>query len=129
MARKPAAEAPSTDRPAVLEWIMGGLGLLLTLALLVLVGHEALSTPAPVDLHVRLVGARPVADGWIAQVEVENTGDLTAAAVEIEGKVGEETASAVLDYVPAGATEQIVLGFASDPRRGLTLRPVGWSEP
>lgn len=129
MAKTPASKAPPAHPPAVLEWAMGGLGLLLTVGLLVIVGQEALSTPTPVDLSLRLIGARPVADGWIAQVEIENTGDLTAAAVEIEGKLGAETASATLDYVPAGATEQIVLGFAADPRQGLTLRPLGWSEP
>jgi uncharacterized protein (TIGR02588 family) len=129
MAQKPVPKAAALDRPAVLEWTMSGLGLLLTLALLVIIGHEAASRPAPVDLSLRLTGARPVADGWIARVEVENRGDVTAAAVEIEGRLGSETASATLDYVPADGTEHVELDFAADPRRGLALRAVGWSEP
>lgn len=133
MAREPAAKTArkpdSEPRPPVLEWIMGGVGLLLVLAVLGLILREALAAPAPADLRLTLHAARPVADGWVAEVEVENAGDLTAAAVEIEGRLGAETASATLDYVPAGGTERVVLGFRADPRLGLELRPVGWSEP
>lgn len=129
MARKPAAKPDSEPRPPVLEWLMSGLGLLLTLAVLVLILKEAFAPIEPAALTLRLEGSRPVARGWIAEVEVENTGDTTAAAVEIEGQLGDETASVSLDYVPAGGTETVVLGFSGDPRSGLSLRALGWSEP
>lgn len=129
MARKPKAKANNNPRPPVLEWMMSGLGLLLTLIVLVLILKEAFSPIEPAALTLRLEGSRPVADGWIAEVEVENTGDTTAAAVEIEGRLGAETAAVSLDYVPAGGTETVVLGFSADPRSGLSLRTLGWSEP
>lgn len=132
MAAKEESSSPrkrGRPGPAVLEWTMGALGLLLTLALVILVGQEALSTPAPADLELRLVQARPVSGGWVAEVEVENTGDLTAAAVQIEGRLGAETAVADLDYAPAGGKETVVLPFRTDPRQGLQLRPLGWTEP
>lgn len=132
MAKTPAKAGRKPDserRPPVLEWIMAGVGLCLVLAVLVLILKEAVAAPAPADLRLSLHAARPVAHGWVAEVEVENTGDLTAAAVEIEGRLGAETASATIDYVPAGGTERVVLGFRADPRQALQLRPVGWSEP
>ncbi|MFJ6025746.1 hypothetical protein ACIQC9_14235 [Brevundimonas sp. NPDC092305] len=129
MARKPAAKPDSQPGPPVLQWLMSGLGLLLTLAVLVLILKEAFAPIEPAALTVRLENARPVADGWIAEVEVENTGDTTAAAVEIEGRLGAETAAISLDYVPAGGSETVLLGFSADPRSGLSLRTLGWSEP
>lgn len=128
-AAKPLAKAQAEDKPPVLEWIMGALGLLFVLGVLGLVLSEAFGPHEPAALQARLLEARPSPSGWLAEIEVENTGDATAAQVEIEGRLGAETASAVLDYVPAGGREQLVLGFDADPRAGLTLHTKGFTEP
>ncbi|OGN43109.1 MAG: hypothetical protein A2623_07435 [Caulobacterales bacterium RIFCSPHIGHO2_01_FULL_70_19] len=108
---------------------MGGLGALIVLAVLAVVVVEALGPRAPAALEARLQSVRPVAGRWLAEVEVSNTGDRTAAAVEVEGRLGPETATATLDYVPAHGRETVVLSFDADPRGAVDLSVPGWSEP
>ena len=124
----PKKAAPQT-RPPVLEWIMGGLGLLLTLAVLAIILREGLSAGGPPVIEPRLEAVHGGPGAWRAEVEVRNTGRATAAAVEIEGVLGDETAAATLDYVPAGGKETVTLGFQADPRAGLELHARGWTEP
>ena len=125
MPKKPAPN----PKPPLLEWIMGGLGLLLTLAVLAVILREALAPGGPPVLEPRLHAVHGGPGAWQAEVEVRNTGPATAAAVEIEGVLGDETASATLDYVPAGGRERLTLGFDADPRAGLTLHTKGFTEP
>ncbi|MDQ7813986.1 MAG: hypothetical protein RDU12_14875, partial [Brevundimonas sp.] len=66
---------------------------------------------------------------WLAEIEVRNLGDETAAGVEIEGRVGDRTAGATLDYVPAHGRERVTLSFDVDPRGAVDLSVPGWSEP
>lgn len=124
----PKKAAPHT-RPPVLEWIMGGLGLLLTLAVLAIILRESLSAGGPPVIEPTLQAVHGGPGQWRAEIGVRNTGPTTAAAVEIEGRLGDETAAATLDYVPAGGRETITLGFAADPRAGLELHARGWTEP
>lgn len=123
--RKPARDT----RPPVLEWIMGGLGLALTVAVLAVILREAAAPAGPAVLEPGLRAVHGGPGAWRAEVEVRNTGSTTAAAVEIEGALGDETAAATIDYVPAGGRERVVLGFEGDPRAGLRLHARGWSEP
>ena len=125
-ARKKPAPLPA---PAWLEWAMGGLGLLLVLATLAVIGAGALGPREPARLEARLVGVRPAGDVWLAEVEVRNLGDETAAGVEVEGRLGDRTSSATLAYVPAHGRERATLAFAADPRGAVELSVPGWSEP
>ena len=124
--KKPAPK--SQPRPPVLEWAMGLLGLLIVLGVLTVILGEAFSHREPAAVEARLVSARPGPAGWLAEVKVTNAGDETAAQVGVEGRLGDETASAVVDYVPARSEEHVVLAFASDPRTAA-IRVTGWSEP
>jgi uncharacterized protein (TIGR02588 family) len=125
-ARKKPAPLPA---PALLEWAMGGLGLLLTLAVLAVVGAGAFGPRDPARLEARLLEARPAGAAWLAEVEVRNLGDRTAAAVEVEGRLGDQTAAATLDYVPAHGRRRLTLSFDADPRGAVDLSVPGWSEP
>jgi uncharacterized protein (TIGR02588 family) len=124
--RKKRGPAPA---PALLEWGMGALGAVIVLAALAVILSEAFGPREPAELHASLRSARPVAAGWLAEVEVANTGDETAAAVEVEGRLGDRTASATLDYVPAHGVETVVLSFDADPRGAVELGVPGWTEP
>ncbi|MFN3669095.1 MAG: hypothetical protein ACK4VY_07280 [Brevundimonas sp.] len=124
-ARKKPVPLPA---PALLEWAMGGLGLLLILAVLAVIGTGALGPRDPARLEAHLVEARPAGPVWQAEVEVRNLGDRTAAAVEVEGRLGDQTASATLDYVPAHGQRRLTLAFDADPR-AVELSVPGWSEP
>jgi len=124
------SKKPAPDpKPPVLEWIMGGLGLLLTLAVLAVILREAMGPGGPPLIEPRLHAVHGGPGQWRAEIRVRNTGHETAAAVEIEGTLGAETASATIDYVPAGGEETVTLGFEADPRAGLRLHARGWTEP
>ena len=108
---------------------MGGLGLLLTLAVLGVILAEVFAPGGPPAIEPALVAVHGEPGRWRAEIEVRNTGSETAAGVEIEGRLGDETASTTIDYLPADGKETVVLGFERDPRAGLALIARGWSEP
>lgn len=83
----------------------------------------------PPDLIVEAEAVRRGAGGWVLDVTVANRGDLTAAAVEVEGVSGGETANATLDYVPGHGSKAAALVFTGDERPRATLRVLGWSSP
>jgi uncharacterized protein (TIGR02588 family) len=128
MAPRKKTPAP-LPAPALLEWVMGGLGLLLVLAVLAVIGTAALGPREPALLEATLGAVRPAGAVWLAEVEVRNLGDETAAAVEVEGRLGDQTAAATLDYVPAHGSRRLTLGFDADPRGAVELSVPGWSEP
>ena len=122
--RKPAAPPP----PALLEWTMGALGGLLVLAVLAVLASEAFGAREPARLEARIGEVRPAGAVWLAEVEVRNLGGETAAAVEVEGRLGEDTAGATIDYVPAHGSERVTLVFPADPR-AAEMSVSGWSKP
>ena len=105
--RKKPAPAPA---PALLEWAMGGLGLLIVLAVLTVIGLEAVGAREPARLEARIGETRLAGANWLAEVEVRNLGGETAAALDLHGR---QTATLVFD---------------SDPR-AATVSVSGWSEP
>ena len=114
--------------PARLEWAMGGLGLLLVLAVLAVIAFEAVGAREPARLEARLAEIRPAGARWLAEVEVRNLGGETAAAVEVEGRLGDATAHATIDYVPAHGEDRVTLAFDADPR-AAEVSVSGWSKP
>ena len=125
-ARRKAAPLPA---PALREWAMGALGLALVLAVLAITAVEALGPREPPRLEARLDEVRPSGAGWLAEIEIRNHGDETAAAVEVEARLGGESSGATLDYVPAHGRHRVTLAFKSDPRGAVELSVPGWSEP
>jgi len=124
-----AAKPDAEPGPPVLAWAMGGLGLILLLTCLVVILSQGLGEARPPDIRTRVVEIRAADGQWLAEVEVRNLGGETGAEVQVEGRAGAETASATVDYVPAGGEAAIVLGFTEDPRTDLRLRVAGWIEP
>lgn len=125
---------PETPR---LEWIASAIGLLLVVAVLAVIGREALNgesgqVPA---IEVAVVRVEAVGPGFVVGFEAVNRSGGTAAAVEIEGmlKAGEttvETSSAVIDYVPGHSRRGGGLFFREDPRRhAIELRALGFQRP
>jgi uncharacterized protein (TIGR02588 family) len=123
-ARRKAGPPP----PARLEWAMGGLGALLVLAALTVIVIEAFGAREPARLEARLTETRPAGARWLAEVEVRNLGGETAASVEVEGRLGDQTAQATVDYVPAHGQERVTLVFPADPR-AAEVSVSGWSRP
>lgn len=134
--RKAPAKAVPRARWPVLQGVVAGLGVLVTVAALVVLVAAALQPASPPDITLAVHAVTPSRGGWRVEVEARNDGRESAAAVEIEGVFAPtaggppQTAFATLDYVPARSSERAVLVFADDPRRGrLDLAVRGWSEP
>ena len=124
----PRTSAPNS--PPVLEWITAGLGLLVVMAAFGLILFQALNGPdRPPELSLAAGQARQTPAGWVIEVEASNDGDQTAAGVQIEGRLGAETATVELDYVPAHGEALASLRFDGDPRGRMELTVLGWREP
>ena len=114
-----------------LEWIAAAIGLALTLGLAGVIGRDAFTGHEPElpAIEVRMLRVVPSAAGHVVEFEAVNSGAGTAAAVTIEGKAGDETSTATLDYVAGHARTKGGLFFRHDPRPGLELRATGFQTP
>ena len=132
-----ARKQDSAPREPMLEWIAAGIGLLLTLAILVVIGREAISgeTETAAAIHVEAKSVEPTPSGFVVEIVARNSSGATAAAVEIEAvlKSGEtevETSGLTLDYVPGHAERRGGLFFSNDPRKHrLEVRALGYQRP
>ena len=127
-ASKPTSTSKAPD-PPWLAWAMGGLGIVLVLGCLSVILWRAMSEVEGPDVQLRLIGTRPSQGQWLAEIEARNLGGETAAEVEIEGRLGDETASALVDYLPASGRRRVILGFSENPEGKLEMRTRGWIEP
>ncbi|MDO8907313.1 MAG: hypothetical protein Q7W55_02310 [Pseudohongiella sp.] len=89
----------------------------------------------PPDFNFEIVGTEQLGDRFLVFVDINNTGDSTAAELHIEMRLTSdagdvESSVAVIDYLPASSTQRIGLYFSSDPALSqLEFRPMGYQEP
>lgn len=124
----PTKKKPAASPRPLLQWGMALLGAVITLTAIGIVVWEALQPTAPPALSARIVAVDVTAAGQVATVRVQNDGDDTAAAVDIEGILGDQTATASLDYVPGHGHAKAYLRFDADPR-AAAVSVKGWSAP
>lgn len=124
----PTKKKPAISTRPLLQWGMALLGAVITLTAIAIVVWEALQPTAPSALSARIVAVDVTAAGQVATVRVQNDGDDTAAAVDIEGVLGDQTATASLDYVPGHGHAKAYLRFDADPR-AAAVSVKGWSAP
>ena len=115
-----------------LEWAAAGLGMLVVLALLMILGREVGSggTDDLPALAARIEAVTRTPTGHVAQFVVSNDSGQTAAAVQIEGNLGEQQANAVIDYVPGHSEAWGGLLFPPSSGEGtIELRVTGYELP
>lgn len=131
-------QTPNTERlkPHWIEWLTGAVSSLLILAIIAWIGYEAVNgTDTPADLRVDLVSTEKTDAGWRVQFDLSNSGETTAAAVEVRGTVADrgrliEEAAVTFDYVAAHSLARGALIFTQDPNsHDFTIRAVGFTEP
>jgi uncharacterized protein (TIGR02588 family) len=132
MSRKPSARRT----PHPLEWSIGAASACLVAALIGAVLWQALDDAPRVpelSAHVDAIEVTPA--GFRVRFTAANSGNATAAAVEIVGTLTDDTTApessgVTLDYVPAHSTASGWLLFDRDPRLGrLAVSPRGFAEP
>lgn len=126
-----------SEGPSALEIISASIGVVVTAAILGIIGWEAITTDghAVPDLAIDADRASPVGSGYVVELVARNRSEQTAAAVEVEGELKQgdtvvETARATIDYVPAHSQGRAGLIFTRDPAGyRLEVRPTGYQEP
>ncbi|MFE9083774.1 hypothetical protein ACQKKG_03195 [Brevundimonas sp. NPDC003935] len=122
-------EKPARETLSRLQCVCALMGLIVTAAAIAVLARSAFADHRPPDLTVLPQALRPVGAGWALEVKVVNNGDMTAAAVEIEGEADGEKSGATLDYVPGHGEKRATLVFSSDGKPQAQVRITGWSDP
>lgn len=119
----------------IVEWIIGAIGALLTLAAIAYLVNEGWrGDQRPPVIAVTVTDIEQIRTGYRVRVKAHNEGGEAAGRVRIVGRLttgGEdEIAETELDYVPAHSDRSAGLFFRGDPRVGqLELRATGYEVP
>jgi uncharacterized protein (TIGR02588 family) len=118
-----------------LEWAVFGA----SVVLLVVVSGSLLylylrGDDRPAAIEVVAGEPMPSPTGFAVPLDVRNSGDATAAAVQIEAVLTTgattERSTVLIDFVPFRSRRKAWVGFTADPRAGsLDVRVVGYQEP
>lgn len=118
------------------EWLVSAIGLALVLSAIGILARSGLQGRGdPPDIVLSADSVTRTHDGWRVHFTARNRGDMTAAAVTIEGELSRaglpsELRAAQLDFVPGESKRGGGLLFAGDPRLGtLRLRATGYADP
>ncbi|MGD9701344.1 MAG: TIGR02588 family protein [Acidimicrobiia bacterium] len=128
----------SVDQPprrTMAEWVTFGVSCLVLLVVAGLVALEMVGTDDPPAPTASQVGpTRVVDDHFFVPVEVVNTGDVTAANVQVSAEltIGDETATGdqTVDFLGGGERVELSFSFDDDPALGeLTIRVSSYAVP
>jgi uncharacterized protein (TIGR02588 family) len=115
---------------------LAAVGMLFVLASFTMLLRESLTGNRRVaDISVHIEEILPSAQGYLVSLRIGNSGNGTAAALNVEGVLRRggthvETSLVTVDYVAAGSERDATLIFSNDPRQGeLTVRAKGYFEP
>lgn len=139
-AAKGSAKSPAPSRLAqrtpLAEWIAAGLGLVLTLAVLVTSVWEALTqAPGAPALTLEAEATAREAGGFVTPITLRNASSATAASIWVRGTLERggraiETRRALFDYAPGKGAVRGGLVFQRDPADyRLRLDIEGYQEP
>ena len=119
-----------------LEWLLGGIGAAMLFVGVVFLVRDGLSSsdrPGPVEATV-IEGVRAGAASNV-RFELHNAGDETLSNLRVTARLAEgdreiETASTVVDYLPARSTQRGGFFLRHDPERyDLEIAPEGYQTP
>lgn len=133
MARKPRQSDPETP---LLEWICGGIGLILFVGVIAVTTVNGLAPNEPASFTTLVSSIRTDADGLHhVAFNVSNRGDETAAAVKLnvrlqsQSKV-EEQGEIDLEFLPPHSSRTATVIFVHDPRTmTVVVKPLAYREP
>lgn len=126
-------EQSAREGTPLAEWVIGAIGALLFVAMMIVLGHDAIAgrdDPADVVIEVRSIDRGE--GGWRVRARARNVGGTTAETLVVRGTLrgpdgDEEQSSAQIDYLPPRSWRAVVLVFDRDPRAGdLDLRASGY---
>jgi uncharacterized protein (TIGR02588 family) len=126
-------KAPGTS---TVEWVVAAISGLIVAGAIGFMLYDAVATPSsPPAIELRVDTTLVVPGGYLVQFTARNTGTTTAASVQVEGRLVQDTtelekSQTTLDFVPTQSRRRAGLYFSRDPRGyRLELRPVGYTLP
>ena len=132
------AGAPESEAQSIptLEWIVGGIGLVIIAGVLGFLLYAAINDNNPLpDITLSVDSVTQTRNGYLARITAINEGGLTAAGVIVEGELRNgtdvvERSQTVIEFLPSHSRKRAGLFFSKDPRQfELKLRPHGYEEP
>lgn len=118
------------------EWVIAAFGAALFLAVVGYTAYKAATEESvPPQFAVEVRSIEETQGGYAVNFKLSNTGDQTAAGVNIEAKLksGEqevERSSVRLGYAPAHSERSAAVLFSKDPRtHTVEIRATGYEEP
>lgn len=119
-----------------MEWVLSAVGAILVCVMIAsTLYHGIRSTSAYPELSVAVDHVETTQSGYLVVFRAQNTGDVTAAQVTVEGQLIRdgltiETISVILDFVPAQSGSRGGMLFENDPSDfELQLRAVSYTDP
>lgn len=126
-------KAPGTS---TVEWVVAAISGVIVAGAIGFMLYDAVAAPSsPPAIELRVDTTLAVPGGYLVQFTARNTGTTTAASVQVEGSLMQDTtelekSQTTLDFVPTQSRRKAGLYFSRDPRSyRLELRPVGFTLP
>jgi uncharacterized protein (TIGR02588 family) len=125
-----------TNETPFLEWLLGGVGVMLVIACVAFLVYEGMTDreePGPVTATV--VEATSAGDSHVVTFNIRNGGSQTLSNLHVTARLfdGErevESVTTEIDYLPGRSSQEGGFYFKSDPR-GLRveIQPGGYQKP
>lgn len=134
-AKRSSTRKNEADTPFI-EWLIGGIGLMLLLACLAFLVYEGVTNgekPGPITASV--VDVIDTGERHVVMFKIENGGSQTlsnlhVAARLLDGEREVESARTTIDYLPGGSSQQGGFYFEHDPRTlRVEIRAEGYQKP
>lgn len=130
-----AKKSHASEIPRV-EWIVGGIGLLIVALAIGVLLHEAVAgDKSPPDVKLTVQAIEPLQNGFLVKVRAENEGGEPAARVAVKAELIEdaqvaEESETQFEYLPPHSSRDAGVFFTRDPRQGeVRLKALGYEEP
>lgn len=118
------------------EWValvISGLAVVGLIGFLVVDGLVDEGQPPTPIVELRRSDAYATDHGWIVPATVTNGGDQAAEALVLRATAtvdgGEEESELTVDYLPAGTSVEVSVGFSAEPEGEVKVQVVGFRLP
>jgi len=131
-----ASKKTPPDIPLI-EWIVGGIGLVLVTSMIALLAYEEIAgDSSPPDVVLKIQSRHHLQQNQVISVTVMNQGGEPASTVKIQGELLNEQGDVVesalseIDYLPARSEREAGLIFTRPTENfQVKLRALGYEKP
>ena len=131
------AQRKSLPNIPLIEWVVGGIGLVLVTSMIGLLAYEGLAGDgSPPDVVLKIQSRHHQQQSHAISVTVMNQGGEPASALKIQGELLDEQGSVVesamseIDYLPARSEREAGLIFTRPTENfQVKLRALGYEKP